>query len=129
MTGDRRLRLQAARYVAVGVAGYGIQLGSFTLLAITLGVPHVPAAIVAGLLALVSNFMLNRAWTFEASGRDLGRHVTMYVVVCAVLFAAQIGVLVVLVGLGVAKVLAEALSVVAIVPVNFVAQRRLVFRG
>jgi putative flippase GtrA len=53
----------------------------------------------------------------------------MYVVVVTVFFAAQIAVLSLLVALGVPKVLAEALSVVAVVPANFVAQRRLVFRA
>jgi putative flippase GtrA len=126
---DRRLRLAAGRYVVVGVIGYGVQLGSFSLLVLALGVAHVPAAIVAGALALVSNFLLNRTWTFGAGGADLGRHVRMYVVVSAVFFAAQIAVLSLLVGLGVPKVPAEALSVIAIVPANFVAQRRVVFRA
>jgi putative flippase GtrA len=126
---DRRLRLAAGRYVVVGVIGYGVQLGSFSLRVLALGVAHIPAAIVAGALALVSNFLLNRTWTFGAGGADLGRHVRMYVVVSAVFFAAQIAVLSLLVGLGVPKVPAEALSVIAIVPANFVAQRRVVFRA
>jgi putative flippase GtrA len=126
---DRRLRLAVGRYVVVGLIGYGLQVGSFSILVLALGVGHVAAAIVAGVLALVSNFVLNRTWTFEAGGADLGRHLRMYVVVVAVFFAAQIAVLSLLVALGVPKVLAEALSVVAVVPANFVAQRRLVFRA
>jgi putative flippase GtrA len=126
---DRRLRLALGRYVVVGLIGYGVQLGSFSVLVLALGVGHVPAAIVAGVLALVSNFVLNRTWTFGAGGADLGRHVRMYVAVVAVFFAAQIAVLSLLVALDVPKVLAEALSVIAVVPANFVAQRRLVFRA
>jgi putative flippase GtrA len=129
VSGTHGVRRQAARYVAVGIIGYGVQLGSFALFSLALDVPHVVAAVVAGILALASNFCLNRAWTFQAAGTDLGRHIAIYVVVCAALFAAQILVLVLLIGVGVPKLPAEAFSVVAVVPVNFVAQRRLVFRG
>ena len=43
------------------------------------------------------------------------------------LFAAPLGVLKLLLEVGVPDVLAEAASVVAIVPVNFLAQRRFTF--
>jgi putative flippase GtrA len=129
MLSEPGLRREASRYVLVGVLGYAIQLGSFALLVHALGVAYVLAALIAGLLALVNNFVLNRHWTFGVGHGAVVRQATSYSAISAVFFAAQIAILHLLVVLGVPKILAEALSVFAIVPANFLAQRRLAFRA
>jgi putative flippase GtrA len=126
---DRRLGRQLGRYVVVGVIGYAVQVGSFALLVHVAGVPYVASAIAAGLLALLNNFVLNRHWTFEVGHDPVARQAWTYAVISALFFAAQIGILHVLVVAGVPKVLAEAMSVVAVVPLNFLAQRRFAFRS
>jgi putative flippase GtrA len=128
MLRDARLRREAGRYVLVGLTGYAVQVGSFALLVHVAGVPYVAAAVIAGLLALLNNFLLNRHWTFEVGHGPLVRQAATYSVISAVFFAAQIGVLALLVSAGLPKVVAEALSVIAVVPFNFLAQRRLAFR-
>jgi putative flippase GtrA len=57
----------------------------------------------------------------------MSRKAASFSVISAVLFAAQLGVLKLLLEVGVRDVIAEAASVVAIVPVNFLAQRRFSF--
>src|SRR4051794_26838120 len=126
---DHRLRRQLRRYVVVGLIGYTVQVGSFALLVHVVGVPYVGSAVAAGLLALLNNFLFNRRWTFEVGHKPVARQAGAYLVISAVFFAAQIGILHVLVVAGVPKVIAEALSVVAVVPVNFLAQRRFAFRS
>lgn len=128
MLRDHRLRREGGRYVLVGVSGYAVQVGSFALLVHLAGVPYRAAAVIAGLLALLNNFLLNRHWTFQVGHVPIARQAVAYTVISAVFFAAQIGVLGLLVGAGLPKVVAEALSVIAVVPFNFLAQRRLAFR-
>lgn len=113
--------------MAVGVLGYTVQIASFGLLVHGLGVSYVVAAVIAGGLALLNNFVLNRHWTFEAAHGQLGRQARAYLLISAFFFAAQVAVLHLLVVAGMPKVPAEALSVLVIVPGNFVAQRRFAF--
>jgi putative flippase GtrA len=113
MLHDNRLRRELGRYVVVGLLGYGILL----------------AALVAGGLALLNNFLLNRHWTFEVGHGQVTRQARNYLLISAVFFAAQLAILHVLVVLGLPKVVAEGLSVFAVVPMNFLAQRRLAFRA
>jgi putative flippase GtrA len=128
MLHDSRLRRELSRYVVVGVLGYAVQLGSFALL-VALGVGYLLAALVAGGLALLNNFLLNRHWTFEVAHGQVTRQARNYVLISAVFFAAQLAILHVLVVAGLPKILAEGLSVFAVVPMNFLAQRRLAFRA
>ncbi len=120
-------RRQAGRYVAVGLLGYAVQVSSFALLVGVGSVGYGLAGLLAGLLALVNNFVLHRQWTFEASAGHLGRQATSYAIISALLFAAQLAILHALVTAGLPEVPAEALSILAVVPVNFLAQRRYSF--
>jgi putative flippase GtrA len=124
---DPVLRRQAVRYVLVGILGYAVQVGSFALLRHGLGLAALLAGLLAGLIALVHNFLWSRYWTFAATEAAVSRQAASFSVISAVLFAAQLGVLKLLLELGVPDVVAEASSVVAIVPVNFLAQRRFTF--
>ncbi len=85
------------------------------------------AGLLAGLLALVNNFLLNRQWTFRAVHGHVGRQAASCAIISAVFFAAQLTILHVLVTVGVPDVPAEALSILAVVPGNFLAQRRYSF--
>lgn len=129
MVGNRHTQGQLGRYVVVGLIGYAVQVGSFALLTYALGVRYVVAAAVAGALALVNNFLWNRHWTFGAAAGDVGGQAWRYTVISLVFFAAQIGVLHLLVLAGTFKILAQALSVIAVVPSNFLIQRRLAFNA
>jgi len=121
-------RRQAGRYVAVGLSGYLVQVASFALLLHGLDLDFRIAGLLAGLLALVNNFVLHRHWTFQATHGRVGRQVTSYAIISGVLFAVQLAILHALVtGADMPKVAAEALSILAVVPVNFVAQRRFSF--
>jgi len=83
--------------------------------------------LLAGSIALAHNFLWSRYWTFAATSGAMSRQAASFSVISAVLFAAQLGVLKLLLEIGVRDVIAEAASVVAIVPVNFLAQRRFSF--
>lgn len=120
-------RRQAGRYVVVGLTGYAVQVTSFTALVHVAGLDYRLAGLFAGLLALVNNFVLNRQWTFQAKQGQIGRQVVSYAIISAVFFAAQLAVLHVFVVAGTPDVPAEAVSILAVVPANFFAQRRYSF--
>jgi putative flippase GtrA len=129
MVRPRQIHREAGRYVAVGILGYLVQLASFALLVHGLGLQYLISAVVAGVVALTNNFVLNRYWTFGATHGRVVRQVTRYSIVSAGFFAAQFAVLFLLVALGLPKVPAEALAVAIVVPGNFLVQRQLVFRS
>lgn len=124
---ENAARRQMIRYVAVGLSGYAVQVGSFTAIAHLAGLDYRLAGLLAGLLALVSNFVLHRHWTFQATHGHVGHQVTYYAAISAVLFAAQLAILHLLVTMDLPDVPAEAASILAVVPVNFFAQRRFSF--
>jgi putative flippase GtrA len=127
MVYENTARRQVGRYIAVGLSGYAVQVGSFTAFVHVAGLDYRVAGLLAGLLALVSNFVLHRHWTFEATQGHVGRQVTYYSMISAVLFAAQLAILHLLVTMDLPDVPAEAASILAVVPVNFLAQRRYSF--
>jgi putative flippase GtrA len=51
---------QLVRFLAVGASGFAINIALYALLVHPLAVPYVAAAIVSNLIALSSNFVLNR---------------------------------------------------------------------
>lgn len=122
------LRRQLGRYVVVGLTGFAVQLGSFTLLVHAAGLPYGAAGFIAGCLALVNNFVLNRHWTFEAGSGRLSHQATSYAILSAAMFGVQLAVLFAMVTIGLPKVPAEVVSIATVVPINFVAQRRFSFR-
>lgn len=128
MIRDPLARRQAVRYILVGILGYAVQVGSFALLRHGLDMAGLLAGLLAGLVALVHNFLWNRYWTFEARADAVGRQAASFSMISAVLFAAQLGILQLLLVAGLPDVVAEAASVVIVVPVNFLAQRRFTFR-
>lgn len=120
-------RRQAGRYLAVGLSGYALQVSSFALMIHVAGLGYTVAGLLAGLLALLNNFVLHRLWTFSATHGHMGRQAASYTVISALLFACQLAILSLLVTAEVTHVLAEAVSILVVVPVNFVAQGRYSF--
>jgi putative flippase GtrA len=127
MLHDTRLRREAVRYATVGALGFALQLGSFALLVHVFGVPYVAAGIAAAALTLLNNFVLNRHWTFEVAHGRLSRQARRFLVISLFFAGLQVVILHLLVVIGVAKVLAEMISALAVVPPNFFTQRRLAF--
>ena len=61
--------LQLARFAAVGATGYVVNLATFTLCLKQIGLDYRLAATAAFLVAVSSNFVWNRRWTFGPSDR------------------------------------------------------------
>src|SRR6476660_5184587 len=107
--------LQLVRFGVVGGVGFVINLAVYTLCVHAIGIDYHVAAIVAWLVAVANNFVLNRHWTFDA--RQHGRvhfQAMRFVTVSLVALGFSLLLLVLFVEVaGVAKVPAQALAVAA----------------
>jgi putative flippase GtrA len=93
-----------------------------------LGMPYRPAAVFAGVLALVVSFVLNRHWTFLGHATPVGRQAVRYVLVFAGAVAVGVGLLTFFVEVtGAAEVPAQVAAILIVAPCSFVLQRAWVF--
>ena len=119
--------LQLARFLAVGLSGYVVNLLVFWL-ATAGGMHYIPAATVAFVVAWLNNFLLNRHWTFRAAGEDLMAQGLRYLLVCLVALGANLIILHVLVDAGLGELYAQAIAIILVTPLNYLLSRRWSFR-
>jgi putative flippase GtrA len=120
--------LQLAKFGAVGASGYVVNLAVYALL-LHYGLHFRLAAIVSFVVSAASNYVLNRAWTFrEARGHFAYQGMRFLVVSAAALAANQVW-LTVLIWLGAGKIVAQAIAIVLVMPLNFVGNKLWSFRG
>lgn len=114
--------IQLMRFAAVGATGYAVNLGVF---AAAVGAVHyATAAVIAFLAAVTNNFLWNRHWTFRVRHGRRGHQALRFLAVSLVAFGVSLLVLALLVErAGVAEVPAQAVAVVAGLPVNFLGQK------
>ena len=116
--------LQLVKFCAVGGSGYVVNLVVFTLALSALGLHHLLAATVAFAVAVVNNFWWNRHWTFGARGERARFQAPRFFAVSTAAFVAQAAMLQVLVvGVLTPEVVAQAVSVAAATPLNFVGNK------
>jgi dolichol-phosphate mannosyltransferase len=115
---------QLARFMAVGASGYAVNLATFAVSVHLIGLDYRLAAIVAFCVAVTNNFWWNRHWTFDASGGHAGEQAARFLVVSVAAFVVNLLLLELLVsGVGLAEVLAQAIAVAAATPCNFLGNK------
>jgi putative flippase GtrA len=116
--------VQLGKFCAVGGTGYAINIGVFALLAVPLHVHHLVAATLAFLVAVLNNFWWNRHWTFAAGDGHAGFQAMRFFTVSLLAFLFSLGLLELLVGgFGAPKVAAQAVSIAAATPLNFLGNK------
>ena len=116
--------LQLVKFVVVGGSGYVANLLVFTLGVTVLDLHHLVAASLAFVVAVSNNFWWNRFWTFRARAGHAGGQAARYFTVSIVAFVIAATLLELLVtGIGLQKVLAQAVSVAAATPFNFLGNK------
>jgi putative flippase GtrA len=116
--------LQLVRFALVGVSGYVVNLAVFSTCVAIVGLGHRPAAVLAFVVALCNNFAWNRRWTFAAHDGHAGFQMARFCVVSIGAFLFSFGVLEVLVaGVGVPDVPAQAIAIAAATPLNFMGNK------
>ena len=116
--------LQLVRFGLVGASGYVVNLITFALLVHALNLDYRLAATGAFLVAVTNNFAWNRHWTFDARDGHAGFQAARFVVVSIVAFLFNLVLLEILVaGLGLAEVPAQAIAIACATPLNFVGNK------
>ena len=120
--------VQLAKFCVVGGSGYVINLAVYTALLKWAGLHYLGAAFVSFLVAVSNNYWWNRHWTFRGQRGHFAYQGMRFAVVSAAALAANLGILRVLVALGVGKVLAQAIAIIAVTPLNFIGNKLWSFR-
>ena len=82
---NTRERSRFMRFALVGVMGAIVDFGVFNLLSQVIGFPAVPSTIVSFLLAVLSNFLWNRYWTYpDSRSKALHHQVGQFILVSLV---------------------------------------------
>jgi putative flippase GtrA len=123
----RRNWEQLAKFCAVGAVGYAINLGIYTSL-LGAGLHYLVAATGSFLVAVSSNYLLNRWWTFRDRRAGVAAQGVRFLAVSLASLGANLLVLHLLVTLGIGKLVAQALAIVVVTPLNFVGNKLWSFR-
>jgi putative flippase GtrA len=115
--------VQLAKFCVVGASGYVVNLAVYTLLLRAADVHYLLAATCSFLVAVTSNYTWNRLWTFHHQRGHVGYQGLRFLVVSTLALCANLVVLHLLVQLGLNKVLAQAIAIVLVTPLNFVGNK------
>jgi dolichol-phosphate mannosyltransferase len=120
--------MQLAKFCAVGVSGYVVNLAVYAALLEVGGVHYLGAAIGSFLVAVTNNYIWNRLWTFHHQRGHVAYQGMRFLVVAVVALGANLVLLHVLVQLGLGKIVAQAIAIVLVTPLNFVGNKLWSFR-
>jgi dolichol-phosphate mannosyltransferase len=114
---------QLVKFCVVGATGYVVNLAVYTLLLDGVGMHYLSAAVGSFLVAVTNNYSWNRVWTFRSQRGGVAYQGMRFLVVSTVALLANLAVLHILVTLGLGKVVAQAIAIVLVTPVNFVGNK------
>jgi putative flippase GtrA len=120
--------LQLVKFTVVGAIGYGVNLAVYTLLLRHAGFHYIPAAICSFFVAVANNYAWNRIWTFRGERGHIGYQGLRFLIVSLVSLGANLLILHGLVSAGLNKVLAQAIAIVLVTPLNFIGNKLWSFR-
>ena len=121
--------LQLVQFGLVGGIGFVVNLAVYALFVHAIGVDYHVAAVIAWIVAVINNFLLNRHWTFDARDGRMHFQAMRFVVVSALAFGVSLLLLTFFVeSAGIAKVPAQALAVACATPLNFLGNKLWSFR-
>jgi putative flippase GtrA len=118
--------LQLAKFCTVGASGYVINLVVYALL---LGLGAHVAAAISFVVSAANNYWWNRHWTFAHQKGHFGlQGARFFVVSTLALLVNQFWLVIFLDVLGLGKIVAQAIAIVLVTPLNFVGNKLWSFR-
>ena len=122
---------QLIKFSIVGGSGFVVNVSVFFVLNHLLGIHHIVSATLAFVVALFNNFWWNRHWTFGNHGAredHAGFQAARFFGVSVLAFLVALGILQLLVtSTSMPATLAQAISIVAATPLNFVGNKMWTF--
>ena len=120
--------VELVKFCVVGLSGYVINLAVYTALLRGAGLHYLPDAACSFVVAVTSNYVWNRLWTFRHHRGHLYYQGLRFFIVSLVALGANLVVLRLLVGLGLDEVTAQATAIIIVTPLNFVGNKLWSFR-
>jgi putative flippase GtrA len=114
---------QLAKFCVVGASGYAVNLAVYTALVTLADLHYIPAAIGSFLVAVANNYTWNRLWTFRGQRGHVAYQGMRFLVVSVLALGANLIVLHMLVQAGAGEILAQAIAIVTVTPLNFVGNK------
>lgn len=119
---------QLGKFAVVGAVGYAINLAVYHTL-LHHGLHFLAAATCSFFVAVTSNYMWNRLWTFREHRGHIGVQGMRFFIVSLAALGANLAILALLVSAGgVGKFWANAIAIVLVMPLNFVGNKLWSFR-
>jgi len=116
--------IQLFKFGLVGGSGYLINLAVFALLADSLGVHHVLAAVGAFCVAVTNNFLWNRYWTFGPGEGLAHMQAARFLAVSVACLVINLVVLEAIVASSpISELAAQAIAVAVAMPFNFLGNK------
>ena len=119
--------VQLAKFSVVGATGYVVNLVVFASL-LEAGLHYTVAAACSFFVAVTNNYIWNRLWTFRGQRGHIAYQGFRFLIVALVALAANEILLTVFVAFGIGKIVAQAIAVVLVMPINFVGNKLWSFR-
>ncbi len=120
--------VQLAKFCIVGATGYAVNLAVFALLVHGFDIYYLVAAVCSFLVAVTSNYVWNRLWTFRHERGHMAYQGLRFLLVSTVALGGNLAFLSGLVALGLPKVPAQAAAIALVTPWNFLANKLWSFR-
>jgi putative flippase GtrA len=119
--------VQLAKFSTVGASGYVVNLAVYATL-VEAGLHYNLAAFFSFLVAVTNNYTWNRIWTFRGQRGHIAYQGIRFLIVSLIALAANETLLTAFVALGMGKIVAQAVAVVLVMPINFVGNKLWSFR-
>jgi dolichol-phosphate mannosyltransferase len=120
--------VQLLKFGVVGTSGYVVNLAVYTSLLRGADFHYLAAATCSFLVAASWNYWWNRHWTFREQRGHFAVQGMRFFAVSATVYFANLGVLWLLVQLGLGEVIAQALAIILVTPLNFMGNKLWSFR-
>jgi dolichol-phosphate mannosyltransferase len=123
----RRHWVQLGKFCVVGAVGYVVNLAVYAAL-LHAGLHYLLAATGSFLVAVSSNYALNRIWTFRDRRAGFAAQGVRFFVVAVTSLGANLLALHLLITLGAGKFVGQAVAIVLVTPLNFIGNKLWSFR-
>lgn len=120
--------LQLAKFCTVGASGYAVNLAVYATLLTGAGFHYLAAATCSFLVAVSNNYLWNRLWTFRHQRGHVAYQGMRFLVVSVLALCANLVCLRLLVELELGKIVAQAVAIILVTPLNFVGNKLWSFR-
>jgi putative flippase GtrA len=120
--------IQLGKFGCVGGSGYIVNLVVYTVLLQRAHLHYLAAATVSFLVAATWNYWWNRHWTFREQRGSFALQGARFFTISGLVYFANLGLLSLLVSLGFGKIIAQAIAVLLVTPLNFLGNKLWSFR-